>query len=117
MRIGHRFPSPPQVPIGESISPLKKHGPSFANLRGMRHRCPSCGCEDYWNFRVPDEIWKAVVPGHLQLGPICLQCFDKFAVARAISYARSLRELYFAGDMAAFRFAVVEASNGTTGVG
>lgn len=79
----------------------------------MRYKCPSCGCEDYWNFRVPDEVWRAVVPSELQTGPLCLQCFDKFAVKRAVQYAQNLKELYFAGQMAAFRFAVVDASGGS----
>ena len=56
----------------------------------MRHKCPSCGCEDYWNFRVPDEIWRAAVPDRFQNGAVCLQCFDKFAVKRAIQYAHKL---------------------------
>jgi hypothetical protein len=82
----------------------------------MRHKCPSCGCEDYWNFRVPDEIWRAAVPNRFQNGAVCLQCFDKFAVERAIQYAHKLRSLYFAGEMAAFEFAVVKASNGPNGL-
>ena len=79
----------------------------------MRYKCPSCGCEDYWNFRVPDEVWRAVVPNELQSGPVCLQCFDKFALNRAVKYAEKLKDLYFAGQMAAFRFAVINASNGS----
>ena len=66
---------------------------------------------------MPDEIWRAAVPERFQKGAVCLQCFDKFAVERAIQYAHRLRSLYFAGEMAAFEFAVVKASNGPNGFG
>jgi hypothetical protein len=92
-----------------------RHRHVACSLLNMRHKCPSCGCQDYWNFRVPDDIWSAVVPRKFQRRVICLQCFDKFAVARAIRYAHSLKELYFAGEMAVFKFAVETASNGSAG--
>jgi hypothetical protein len=76
-----------------------------------RQTCKACGREDYWNFDVPDDVWIAVVPEEFRFRVVCLPCFDRFAFERGVGYAASLRTIYFAGDMAAFEFATVSASN------
>lgn len=75
----------------------------------QRQTCKACHCADKFNYRVPDSIWKAIVPKPLQLGTICLECFDRFAFERGIRYADALGALYFAGDKAAMEFKVVDA--------
>jgi hypothetical protein len=73
--------------------------------------CKACGLRDKWNFYVPDEVWRAVVPTHLRNRVVCLACFDELAKAQGIPYAAHLSTLHFAGDQAAFEFSVVSAAN------
>lgn len=72
----------------------------------QRQTCKVCGRPDKFNFHVPDDIWKVVVPTKLQNRVVCLYCFDAFADCRNVAYAASLQSLYFAGDKATFEFAV-----------
>jgi hypothetical protein len=85
---------------------LKPHPPGL-----HRQTCKACGRPDYFNFKVPERIWRAVVPGRLRRKVVCLGCFDGFAVQRGIRYARTLRYLYFAGDGGSARFGVDWAVN------
>lgn len=78
----------------------------------MRQTCKVCKREDYWNYSVPDDLWHAIVPANLQSGVVCLGCFDRFAAERKIEYAGSVRNVRFAGDMAAFEFDIAKLSNG-----
>ena len=68
-----------------------------------RQTCKACGQADYFNFDVPDEVWVAVVPEHLRNRVVCLGCFDRFALTRGVQYGHHVREVFFAGDVAAFR--------------
>jgi recombinational DNA repair protein (RecF pathway) len=70
----------------------------------QQQRCKVCGRPDRFNFHVPDEVWLAAVPSTLQGRVVCLDCFDGLAGARGVEYAAHLRELYFVGRCAAFRF-------------
>jgi hypothetical protein len=79
-------------------------------LSFQHQTCKACGNRDKFDFHVPDEIWKAVVPAHLQNRVVCLPCFDDFAHLRGINYAASVSALYFAGDGAAFEFQVTSAA-------
>jgi hypothetical protein len=63
------------------------------------------------DFKVPDDVWRAVVPIALQNGVVCLHCFDDCARENNVDYAASLSALYFAGRGAAFEFRVVSASS------
>ena len=83
--------------------------PSYLSLQ--HQTCEACGNRDKFDFHVPDETWKAVVPTYLQNRVVCLSCFDDFAHAREINYAASVSLLYFAGDGAALEFRV---ASGTT---
>jgi hypothetical protein len=73
--------------------------------------CKVCGCQDRFNFHVPDELWKSIVPLEFQNRVVCLPCFDQFAFEKQIDYSDSLELLYFAGDMAAFKFETVAAAS------
>jgi hypothetical protein len=70
----------------------------------QQQRCKACGLRDKWNFYVPDEIWRMVVPVPLRNRVDCLACFDDFAKRRKVAYAAHIRDVYFAGDRAAFEF-------------
>jgi hypothetical protein len=77
----------------------------------LQHQtCKACGNRDKFDFHVPEETWKAVVPTHLQNRVVCLPCFDDFAHVRGINYAAHVSVLYFAGDGAAFEFQVASAA-------
>lgn len=70
----------------------------------QRQICKVCGRPDKFDFRVSDEVWAAVIPEVYRNRVVCLCCFDDFAAARGFNYADALRELWFAGDKAVFRF-------------
>src|SRR4029077_3460298 len=71
---------------------------------GRRQTCKVCRCPDKFDFNVPDEVWRRVVPREYQLGVVCLECFDSFASEKEVDYSDSIDGLYFAGDKAAFKF-------------
>lgn len=73
-----------------------------------RQRCKLCDRPEKFNFHVPDDIWSRVVPTALTGSVICLFCFDALAEVRGVEYAKSLDELWFAGDKAVFGFSVKE---------
>jgi len=81
------------------------------NLSLQHQTCKACGNRDKFDFDVPDEIWRAVVPSHLLNRVVCLACFDDFAQTRGIEYAAHVSALHFAGDGAALVFRPV---SGTT---
>ena len=80
------------------------------SMSHMRQTCKVCLRPDKFNFHVPDEIWYQVVPEQYQNKVVCLACFDDFARAKAIDYARHIDSVYFAGDCAAFSLRVVSAT-------
>ena len=75
----------------------------------QRQKCKVCECQDKFDFHVPDNIWKEVVPPRFRNKVVCLSCFDKFAFEKQVDYAESLDVLYFAGDRAIFKFETVSA--------
>ena len=81
-----------------SLEPIPDH---------QRQTCKVCGRRDYFDFHVPDEMWKTIVPPEYQNRVVCLACFDRFAYDRKVDYGSQLRQLYFAGDQASFTFDVV----------
>ncbi|HWO40887.1 MAG TPA: hypothetical protein VNO43_03690 [Candidatus Eisenbacteria bacterium] len=85
--------------------PTKKQAP----LPGQRQTCKVCGCEDKFDFHVPDSTWQSVVPPEFQNQVVCLKCFDNFALERQVDYAGAIDILYFAGDRAVFKFQTVSA--------
>ena len=72
-----------------------------------RQTCKACGRPDKFDFNISDEVWTAVVPEAYRNRVLCLYCFDDFAAARGIDYARALRDVWFAGDRAVFQFVPV----------
>lgn len=72
--------------------------------RFRRQKCSVCGCEEKFNFHVPDEIWKKAVPQKYQNRVVCLSCFDNFAREENVDYSDSIIDLLFAGDKAAVKF-------------
>jgi hypothetical protein len=73
--------------------------------------CRGCGCSDKFDFNVPDEVWKRVVPLEYQKGVVCLECFDEFAFEKGVEYSTSIGTLYFAGNQAVFEFQTVSAQD------
>lgn len=71
-----------------------------------RQRCRVCDRPDKFNFHVPDDVWARAVPAAFAGSPVCLFCFDALAEARGVEYAKSLSELWFAGDKAVLGFSV-----------
>jgi len=45
----------------------------------MRQTCKMCGCKQYFEFRVPDDLWDEVVPERYRKTALCLACFDACA--------------------------------------
>lgn len=84
------------------ILPLRWYLVHIRNWREGVQRCKNCGCADGFNFHVPDHVWRAVVPKHLENRVVCLQCFDRFAKEKEVDYATSLSGLVFAGQKATF---------------
>jgi hypothetical protein len=78
---------------------------------GKQQTCKVCGCVDKFDFHVPDDLWKSVVPVEYQNRVVCLPCFDQFAFKKLIDYSDSLQVLYFAGDQASFKFQTVSSAS------
>jgi hypothetical protein len=70
----------------------------------QRQRCKLCWHADGFDFHVPDELWKAVVPKRFRASIVCLACFDELAADAGVDYAPRLGSLYFAGLTAGLRF-------------
>lgn len=68
--------------------------------RLQRQRCKSCWNADGFDFYVPDEVWKSIVPVSLQNHVVCLQRFDDFAYELGIDYY--LEKIYFSGNQMTF---------------
>lgn len=77
-----------------------------ADMDCHQQRCKACGQPDKFDFNVEDEVWRRVVPSHLQNRVVCLACFDDFARSKGVKYSHALRALYFAGKRASFCFKV-----------
>lgn len=79
----------------------------------MRQTCKHCGCEDFFNYNVPDDLWQSVVPESLRKRVVCLKCFDRLAKQKDVSYAHAIDRVYFAGEKATFEFETVDAADYT----
>lgn len=76
-----------------------------------RQKCSVCKCVDKFNFYVPDELWKDIIPRQYQNKVVCLPCFDECARAQNVDYSESIEVLYFAGNQASFKFQTVSAQS------
>ena len=76
-----------------------------------RQQCSVCQCDDKFNYYVPDEVWRGIVPDEYRNKVVCLPCFDQFARKQNVDYADSIETLYFAGDQASFKFQTVSAQD------
>lgn len=45
----------------------------------QRQTCKMCGAKQYFEFRVPNELWEEVVPESYRKTALCLACFDACA--------------------------------------
>ena len=68
----------------------------------MQQRCKLCGRADKFDFSVPDDVWRAIVPSVFRDSVLCLACFDYLASAKGMSY--TIPTLYFAGEIGNFVF-------------
>lgn len=82
------------------------------DLKGFkRQSCSVCKCEEKFNFHVPDDVWRRVVPTDYRNRVVCLSCFDSFARANDVDYSQWINDLYFAGDKAAVKFTAKSSQN------
>ena len=72
-----------------------------------KQRCKVCGRPDIVSFSVDDKTWNKVVPPQFQNRVVCLLCFDSFASVRGVQYVKSLKELFFVGDMASCELKII----------
>jgi len=79
------------------------------SFRSGKQTCKACGCTDKFDFKVPNRLWKKVVPVEYQNKVVCLECFDELAFEKGVDYCDFIDVLYFAGDQATFKFQAVEA--------
>ena len=49
------------------------------SFRSGKQTCKVCGCTDKFDFKVPNRLWKKVVPVEYQNKVVCLECFDELA--------------------------------------
>lgn len=73
----------------------------------QQQTCKVCGRADFFDFHMPDDVWKEVVPVRLQNRVVCLACFDALAKDKDVDYSAHLSRLWFAGEMCSFEFATV----------
>jgi hypothetical protein len=78
-------------------------------MNRSQQKCKVCGRVDKFNYNVPDEMWRAIVPHSFQNNVVCLSCFDDFASETGIGYTCALQSLFFAGRKACFEFKVKQA--------
>lgn len=76
-----------------------------------RQRCSVCHCDDKFNYYVPDQMWRRIVPSEYQNNVVCLPCFDDFARKQNVDYSDFIEVLYFAGSQASFKFQTVSAQD------
>jgi len=73
--------------------------------------CKACGLVDRFDFHVPNDIWKTVIPTPLVREVVCLNCFDRYASEMGVNYAKYIKDLYFAGDRGNFHFVPLSFQN------
>ncbi len=56
----------------------------------MREICKICYKTNPIGFKVPDDIWEAVVPAHLETRVVGLWCFVHLADAKMIPWAHNI---------------------------
>lgn len=78
--------------------------PPCAGGDPQRQSCKVCGHRDGFDYRVPDDLWAAVVPPEYRHLVVCLNCFDDFAREKGIDYSAAVDALYFAGAVASLTF-------------
>ena len=78
-------------------------------------RCKICGRPNDFSFDVPDEVWARVVPAPYRNRVVCLSCFDYFASAKNIEYAKTIRQIHFNGRKAHLVIAVKKATDAVGG--
>jgi hypothetical protein len=93
----------------EAMMRMQRRKLTFSGFK--RQICRVCNCQDKFNFYVPDEVWREVVPSEYQNKVVCLPCFDDFARRQDVDYSNAIEVLYFAGKQASFKFQTVSAQS------
>src|SRR5437773_10426446 len=52
------------------------------SFRSGKQTCKVCGCTDKFDFKVPNRLWKKVVPVEYQNKVVCLECFTSWPLKR-----------------------------------
>lgn len=55
-----------------------------------REICKLCYCVNAIGFRVPEDVWRAVVPQHVQNAVVCLACFTRLADEQLVPWDRDI---------------------------
>jgi len=70
----------------------------------QRQTCKMCGAKQYFEFRVPDELWEKVVPERYRTLAVCLACFDACAFeAGEYDWPTRLEWITFVGRYTVFQ--------------
>lgn len=85
------------------IIPMRWYKLHIRNWYLLQQRCKVCGCRDKFDFHVPDQVWKEIVPQKYQNRVVCLACFDDFASKKGADYSASIELLCFAGNKTAIQ--------------
>ena len=94
------------VNSAERMEPLQRVRPLPRLRNPQQQTCKMCGQPEKFDFRVPDDVWRAVVPLPFQNYAICLYCFDEESAAKGIPFAADLKYVCFAGRAASVEFSV-----------
>jgi len=65
---------------------------------GLTLPCGLCQKIPTFDYTVTDIAWAAVIPKDLQLGVVCLNCFERMVRARDMYISDVLLHVQFAGD-------------------
>jgi hypothetical protein len=62
--------------------------------RLRREVCKRCWRENPVGFSVPDDVWRAAVPGRHCQHVLCLSCFDAYATKRGVDWLQGGCEFF-----------------------
>ena len=72
--------------IRTTLPSVDHDSPPWGDGLGTREVCKLCYHINAVGFRVPNEVWIAVVPSNLREAVICLACFTRLADERLVSW-------------------------------
>lgn len=64
---------------------------------GLSCLCVWCGIRPWFDYRVDDAVWRAVVPREWRAAVVCLPCLDRMACRKGVSLVGSIEQVQFTG--------------------